>query len=53
MRSLSILFISQSNMNIETDCDPLTKNGSLILHPCGLIANSFFNGNAFKYKPFP
>lgn len=24
-------------------CDPLSKNGSLALNPCGLIANSLFN----------
>lgn len=25
------------------DCDPLAYNGSLVLHPCGVIANSLFN----------
>lgn len=25
------------------DCEPLTYNGSLVLHPCGVIANSLFN----------
>ncbi|CAM9966208.1 unnamed protein product, partial [Sphacelaria rigidula] len=25
------------------DCTPLTYNGTRILHPCGLIANSLFN----------
>lgn len=28
---------------LSLDCDPLYKNGSLTLNPCGLIANSFFN----------
>jgi len=27
----------------SVECDPLSKNGSLLLHPCGLIAHSFFN----------
>lgn len=26
-----------------SDCTPLKTNGSLILHPCGLVANTFFN----------
>lgn len=26
------------------DCAPLITNGTAVLHPCGLIANSFFNG---------
>ena len=25
------------------ECDPLTYNGSLVLHPCGLIANTLVN----------
>ena len=29
---------------LVTACDPLSKNGSLSLNPCGLIANSFFTG---------
>lgn len=29
-------------------CDPMTTNGSLILNPCGLIANSFFTGYGFE-----
>jgi hypothetical protein len=28
-----------------SDCDPLDKQGDKILNPCGLIANSMFNGN--------
>lgn len=32
-----------SKADVETDCDPLYKNGSLLLNPCGLIANSLFN----------
>jgi len=28
---------------LATACDPKTKNGTLVLNPCGLIANSFFN----------
>jgi len=30
--------------DVELDCNPLYKNGSLLLNPCGLIANSFFTG---------
>lgn len=29
---------------LKTTCDPLLRNGSLTLSPCGLIANSLFNG---------
>jgi hypothetical protein len=29
---------------VELNCNPLYKNGSLLLNPCGLIANSFFTG---------
>jgi hypothetical protein len=28
---------------VSDDCDPLVTNGSLLLNPCGLIANSLFN----------
>ena len=37
----------EQNMGLSdlgTQCSPLTQNGSLILNPCGLIANSFFTG---------
>ena len=27
-------------------CDPLASRGGKILHPCGLIAQSFFNGRS-------
>jgi hypothetical protein len=27
----------------STQCDPLVNNGTLLLNPCGLIANSLFN----------
>lgn len=29
--------------DLELDCFPLIQNGSLLLNPCGLIANSLFN----------
>lgn len=32
-----------SSDDLKSDCDPLYQNGSLILSPCGLIANSLFN----------
>ena len=28
---------------LSLNCDPLYKNGTLLLNPCGLIANSLFN----------
>lgn len=34
---------STSTSDVDTDCDPLVYNGSLVLHPCGLIANTLFN----------
>lgn len=36
--------------NVETDCDPLVTNGSMLLNPCGLIANSLFN-DVITYTP--
>lgn len=33
-----------SESDVDLDCQPLYKNGSLLLNPCGLIANSYFNG---------
>lgn len=30
--------------DVYDDCFPLVENGSMLLNPCGLIANSFFNG---------
>ena len=36
--------IGASDTTLTTACDPLSKNGSLSLNPCGLIANSFFTG---------
>lgn len=32
-----------SRNDLKSECDPLYQNGSLILNPCGLIANSLFN----------
>lgn len=32
-----------SESAVEVDCDPMVTNGSLLLNPCGLIANSLFN----------
>jgi len=32
-----------SSNDVSSDCDPLHQNGSLLLNPCGLIANSLFN----------
>eukprot|EP01041_Mallomonas_annulata_P005651 gene5651-11401_t len=34
----------------KTACDPLAYNGSQLLYPCGLIANSFFNDRKVKFK---
>lgn len=33
---------STSTSGID-DCSPLIYNGTLVLHPCGLIANTLFN----------
>lgn len=33
---------STSTSDIDS-CDPLMYNGSLVLHPCGLVANTLFN----------
>lgn len=34
---------STSTSSVDDDCDPLVYNGTLVLHPCGVIANSLFN----------
>lgn len=31
--------------DLQLTCDPLYMNGTQVLNPCGLIANSFFNGS--------
>mmetsp|Transcript_12541 Transcript_12541/g.18488 ORF Transcript_12541/g.18488 Transcript_12541/m.18488 type:complete len:378 (-) Transcript_12541:243-1376(-) len=33
----------ESTSDLEEECDPLTYYNDLVLSPCGLIANSFFN----------
>jgi hypothetical protein len=33
----------QAKSDVKDSCDPLLENGDLLLNPCGLIANSFFN----------
>ena len=30
--------------SLQTTCESLITNGSMLLNPCGLIANSFFTG---------
>ena len=35
-----------------SDCAPLISDGSRVLHPCGLIANSFFNGPFYIPRGF-
>lgn len=45
VKSRSALQLAGSNLAesaVSLDCDPLVKNGSVLLNPCGLIANSFF-----------
>lgn len=45
--SYSIAQLQGQNLNeggVSLFCNPLLKNGSLLLNPCGLVANSFFNG---------
>ena len=34
----------QTEPELTGYCDGLMKNGTKLLNPCGLIANSFFNG---------
>eukprot|EP00428_Durinskia_dybowskii_P060903 CAMPEP_0170369506 /NCGR_PEP_ID=MMETSP0117_2-20130122/8018_1 /TAXON_ID=400756 /ORGANISM="Durinskia baltica, Strain CSIRO CS-38" /LENGTH=361 /DNA_ID=CAMNT_0010624227 /DNA_START=67 /DNA_END=1149 /DNA_ORIENTATION=- len=34
---------SVSKSDLETTCESLVTNGSLLLNPCGLIANSYFS----------
>lgn len=33
-----------SKTDLQTTCESLITNGSLLMNPCGLIANSFFTG---------
>lgn len=39
----SQLLGSTSTSDVDSDCTPLVYNGTLVLHPCGLIANTLFN----------
>eukprot|EP00904_Undaria_pinnatifida_P002098 jgi/Undpi1/1188/HiC_scaffold_10.g04650.m1 len=34
---------STSTSSVDDNCTPLVYNGSAVLHPCGLIANTLFN----------
>lgn len=46
-QSKSFSQLSGQNLDsseVSITCNPLVQNGSLLLNPCGLIANSFFNG---------
>mmetsp|Transcript_22109 Transcript_22109/g.32207 ORF Transcript_22109/g.32207 Transcript_22109/m.32207 type:complete len:363 (+) Transcript_22109:117-1205(+) len=46
VKSRSSLQLEGENLDkndVSADCDPLYKNHSLLLNPCGLIANSLFN----------
>ena len=38
--------------DVSLNCSPLYKNGSNLLNPCGLIANSFFNGKCIDQFTF-
>ncbi len=40
-----------SEGDVSLNCDPLYKNGSLLLNPCGLVASSFFNGKSDRPRP--
>lgn len=39
--------------DVYSDCYPLITNGSTLLNPCGLIANTFFNGKSYNQNPKP
>lgn len=39
-----------SESEVSLDCTPLIKNGSDLLNPCGLIANSFFTGKLLFFN---
>ncbi len=49
---INFLFKNLVKSDVELDCDPLYEDtDGKLLNPCGLIANSFFNGN-FYCLPF-
>ncbi|RYH31278.1 hypothetical protein EON65_03070 [archaeon] len=55
-RSISQLQGEELNEgDVELACTPLYKNGSQLLNPCGLVANSFFTGRwcDYLYTPSP
>lgn len=37
------LIVDPNDSTLKTACDPLTQLGNKVLHPCGLIANSYFD----------
>lgn len=45
MNQLKGDFVSVSSLN-KGDCKPITSNGTKAIYPCGLIANSVFNGTS-------
>jgi len=52
--NITICFTTPQNLgssDVELDCNPLYKNGSMLLNPCGLIANSFFTGKYVILAP--
>lgn len=38
-----------SASEVELNCDPLYMNGTNLLNPCGLTANTFFNGMIYSF----
>ena len=55
VKSVSSSQLMGSNLDydaVSADCFPLIENGTTLLNPCGLIANSFFNGNLSFSIPF-
>lgn len=37
-----------ASKHAHKECVPLVYNGSTALHPCGLVANSLFNGRSTR-----
>lgn len=38
-----LLGLKLTESDVQLSCSPLLKNGSMLLNPCGLVANSLFN----------
>lgn len=48
LKMISLFFVQKLEAgDVRFECYPVVRNGSQLLNPCGLYANTFFNGKDF------